>query len=134
MIDNSKEYIACSALHYDNGKKYHFMEGYGIKSGFVIGGLRHPFIMSVLPKNVYAAEERDINRQKELNSELEWNKDLEKHEVIQGFITSWGRFVDRKEAMKIALDCGQVKKEELGNERIGLFSEDIFPYQELYAK
>lgn len=130
MIDNSKEYIACSALHYDNGKKYHFMEGYGIKSGFVIGGLRHPFIMSVLPGNVYVAEER----QKELNPELEWNKDLEKHEVTQGFITSYGRFVDRKEAMKIALDCGQVKKEELGNERIGLFSEDIFPHQELYAE
>ena len=52
IIDSSKEYIACSALHYDNGRKYHFMEGYGVKSGFVIGGLRHPFIMSVLPENV----------------------------------------------------------------------------------
>lgn len=27
MIDNSKEYIACNAIHYDNGKHYHFMEG-----------------------------------------------------------------------------------------------------------
>jgi len=36
--------------------------------------------------------------------------------------------------MKIALDCGQVKEEELGNKRIGLFSEDIFPHQELYAE
>lgn len=129
MIDNSKEYIACSAIHYDNGIKYTFMSGYGIESGFVLGGLRHPFIMSVLPENVYFSMVED--RQRELNSELEWNKNLEKHKVIQGFITSYGRFVDRKEAMKIALDCGQVKKEELGNERIGLFSEDIFPYQEL---
>lgn len=130
MIDNSKEYIACSALHYDNGRKYNFMKGYGVDRGFVIGGLRHPFIVSVLPSNVYAADER----QKELNSELEWNEDLEKHEVTQGFITSFGRFVNRKEAMKIALACGQVKYEELGNPLIGLFSEDIFPHQEYYAE
>lgn len=126
MIDNTKEYIACSAIHYDNGIKYTFMSSYGVKSGFVLGGLRHPFIMSVLPENVYFSMVED--RQRELNSELEWNKNLEKHEVTQGFITSYGRFVNRKEAMEIALACGQVKKEELGNERIGLFSEDIFPY------
>lgn len=132
MIDNTKEYIACSALHYDNGKKYTFMEGYGVQSGFVIGGLRHPFIMSVLPENVYSCMVED--RQRELNSELEWNKNLEKHEVIQGFITSYGRFVDRKEAMRIALACGQVQEKDLGNKLIGLFSEDIFPQQEYYAK
>lgn len=132
MFDNTKEYIACSALHYDNGKKYTFMEGYGVQSGFVIGGLRHPFIMSVLPENVYSSMVED--RQRELNSELEWNKNLEKHEVIQGFITSYGRFVDRKEAMRIALACGQVQEKDLGNKLIGLFSEDIFPHQEYYAK
>lgn len=132
MIDNTKEYIACSAVHYDNGKKYTFMEGYGVQSGFVIGGLRHPFIMSILPSNVYSVNIPE--RLKSLYEELEWNKNLPKHEVTQGFITSYGRFVNRKEAMEIALACGQVKKEELGNERIGLFSEDIFPYQEIYAK
>lgn len=132
MIDNSKEYIACSAIHYDNGIKYTFMSGYGVKSGFVLGGLRHPFIMSVLSSNPYSVNIPE--RLKYLDNELEWGKDLPRHEVTQGFITSYGRFVDRKEAMKIALDCGQVKKEELGNERIGLFSEDIFPHQELYAE
>ena len=63
-----------------------------------------------------------------------YGKNLPRHEVTQGFITSYGRFVDRKEAMKIALECGQVKEEELGNKRIGLFSEDIFPHQEFYKK
>lgn len=29
----------------------------------------------------------------------------------QGFYTSRGRFVDRKEGMKIAMECGQVSKE-----------------------
>ena len=28
----------------------------------------------------------------------------------QGFITESGRFVDRKEAAKIALECGQIKR------------------------
>lgn len=40
---------------------------------------------------------------------------------IQGFVTVTGRFVDRKEAAKIAYDCGQIdiqKKE--------LFSEDLW--------
>lgn len=59
---------------------------------------------------------------------------LDKHETTQGFITSYGRFVDRKEAMEIALKCGQVREEYLGNKRIGLFSEDIFPHQTIYAK
>lgn len=132
MIDNTKEYIACSALHYDNGKKYTFMEGYGVQSGFVIGGLRHPFIMSILPSN--ACSINIPERLESLNEELEWGKDLPKHEVIQGFITSYGRFVDRKEAMRIALACGQVQEKDLGNKLIGLFSEDIFPHQEYYAK
>ena len=132
MIDNSKEYIACSAIHYDNGKHYHFMEGYGVKSGFVIGGLRHPFILSVLPENVYFHTTEE--KQRELNPEMKWNNYLDKHETTQGFITSYGRFVDRKEAMEIALKCGQVREEYLGNKRIGLFSEDIFPHQAIYAK
>lgn len=31
------------------------------------------------------------------------------HEVIQGFTTTHGRFVDREEAAKIALASGQIK-------------------------
>ena len=39
----------------------------------------------------------------------------------QGFYTSYGRFVDRKEALKIAKDAGQI---ELENET--LYSEDLY--------
>lgn len=54
MIDDTKEYIACSAIHYDNGVNYSFMKVYGIETGFVLAGLRHPFIASILPtKNKY---------------------------------------------------------------------------------
>lgn len=40
----------------------------------------------------------------------------------QGFYTSWGRFVDREEALKIAKEAGQV--EETNSSR--LFSEDLY--------
>ena len=53
MIDNSKEYIICSAIHYDNYIHYPNMDGYGINSGFVIGGYRHHNIISVLPTNIF---------------------------------------------------------------------------------
>ena len=39
-------------------------------------------------------------------------------------MTSFGRFVDRKEAAKIAIECNQIKKLKYGNL---LYSEDIFP-------
>ena len=49
MIDNTKEYIACSAIYYDDGIYYNWMNTYGIKTGFVVGGFRHPLIMSIEP-------------------------------------------------------------------------------------
>lgn len=41
----------------------------------------------------------------------------------QGFYTSKGRFVDRKEAMIIAKEAGQVN---VDNNSINLFSEDLY--------
>lgn len=128
MIDNTKEYIACSAIHYDNGMKYPFMGVYGIKSGFVICGLRHPYICAILPTNVYY--ERDTERSKVLS--VKWDKSVEVHKTTQGFMTSYGRFVDRKEAREIAIDCGQCKEEEVQSD--SLYSEDVFKYQKFYAE
>ena len=44
----------------------------------------------------------------------------------QGFFTSKARYVNRKEAMRIAIEVGQVNEEDLHNSRIGLFSEDLY--------
>jgi len=44
---------------------------------------------------------------------------------FQGFVTDGGNYVDRKLAMRIALDAGQVEQEHLSNPCIGLFSEDL---------
>ena len=47
----------------------------------------------------------------------------------QGFYTSHGRFVGRKEGMKIAYECGQVDKERAFDDKGNyneLFSEDLY--------
>lgn len=45
----------------------------------------------------------------------------------QGFYTSLGRFVDRKEAYKIAYDAGQLKYPEYSEDyEYKLFSEDLY--------
>lgn len=45
----------------------------------------------------------------------------------QGFYTSQGRFVDRKEAYKIAYDAGQLKNSEYSEDyEYRLFSEDLY--------
>lgn len=127
MIDNTKEYIACPAIHYDNGLKYAFMSVYGIETGFVLCGFRHPYISSILPTNVHF----DRDKNKDVLS-VKWDASQVVHKTTQGFITSYGRFVDRKEARTIAINCGQVKEEELHSDN--LYSEDIFKFQKFYAK
>ena len=58
MIDNSKEYIICSAIWYKNGKHYPFQNIYGIDNGFVIGSFRHPMCIAVCPENPYMQDLR----------------------------------------------------------------------------
>jgi hypothetical protein len=43
----------------------------------------------------------------------------------QGFLTSEGRFVDRKEGLKIAIESGQVENKTI-SESSQLFSEDLY--------
>lgn len=44
----------------------------------------------------------------------------------QGFYTSNNRYVGRAEALKIAIEAGQVSSENLCNHSFGLFSEDLY--------
>lgn len=128
MIDNTKEYITCAAIHYDNRIHYNFMDTYGIESGFVICGFRHSIICSILPTNSFSNDVEEFS--KYLNISWEKNvfdengKPIHNYNIKQGFMTSFGRFVDRKEAAKIAIECNQIKKLKYGNL---LYSEDIFP-------
>lgn len=47
------EIILCAAIHYDNGLEYLHQSIYGIRTGFVLCGYRHPNIIGILPTNIY---------------------------------------------------------------------------------
>ena len=98
---HEKSYIICSAIYVLNDKIYK-AQPRNIKEGFVITGRRHSDCYNTLICLNY-----DINKN---------------FEDIQGFLTSNNRFVDRKEAYNIALECGQIEERE--NKL--LISEDLY--------
>lgn len=126
------EYILCAAVHYDNGLKYKFHDKFGIETGFVIAGWRHPYVASILPtnpyyiKNLFDKEDKEgIQKYEELNVKYGWQEEsLTRCETVQGFLTNTGRFVNRKEAFEIALNAGQITEDcgYCGE----LFSEDLY--------
>lgn len=86
MVD--KEYILCAAIHYVTGEKFR-NQPTNIIGGVVVCGRRHHNCFTILamlfPAKPY----------------------LNNH--VQGFITNTDRFVDRKEAYKIAMAAKQIK-------------------------
>ena len=127
------ETIICAAIHYDNGLHYKNQKVYGIETGFVISGYRHPNIVSILPlnpnflKEVFDKKEdlEQIQKYEELNVKYGWQDgSLLRCDHTQGFLTSKGRFVNRKEAWKIALAAGQITEEDGYKQQ--LFSEDLY--------
>lgn len=63
-----------------------------------------------------------------LNAELSWTmnrQEINQLSKIQGFVTSYGRFVDRREALTIALENDQILdlSEVRGDQ---LYSEDLY--------
>ena len=114
------EYIACSAIHYPNGIKYHG-QPINIESGFVAFGHRHAHCRITLVQLFYpnwVAEKElpheDQPRLKVLNSE------------IQGFLTSKNRFVDREEGRDIAVVADQILPDRVKYLQGILYSEDIY--------
>jgi len=53
-------------------------------------------------------------------------KYVSRMQAHQGFLTNKNRFVNRIEAMEIALNQKQVDYDKLQNPKIGLFSEDLY--------
>lgn len=97
----NKEYILCSAIKRVNTKDctkhYYNNDIYDIEIGY-----RHC--------DIFGRFQNEVSRKPQ----------------DQGFYTSKGRFVDRKEAMKIAIESEQVLEEKLHNPSVGLFSEDLY--------
>ena len=104
------EFILCAANYYDDGvESTHSCKN--IKTGFVICGRRHHNCIATFAKMVgfpYDEKGLELMRTKQ-----------------QGFITNTDRWVDRFEALKIAKQANQLITGD-GNERLGLFSEDLY--------
>lgn len=116
MRKDVKEYILCAANHYifnnvdadfelirTDWLRTRGISPYNITDGIVLCGWRHSCIIA------------------QMNS-MTGLKQYETTEV-QGFLTSKNRFVDRKEAMLIAKEAGQVSNSLTSKV---LYSEDIY--------
>jgi hypothetical protein len=108
------EKILCAAIWYDDGKKYHF-QPVNINSGIVVSGLRHPHCKVILMAWLYPDWQNDTLQE---NIKNEVNR-----KEVQGFITSKQRFVDRREALTIAILAQQITEAKYGNQ---LYSEDLY--------
>lgn len=102
-LGTDAEYILCAAIYFDDGKE-RVHQPKNIDTGIVVCGQRHGNAFVIL----YEIAEPDYDKQK----------------VIQGFLTSKNRFVDRVEAFKIAVKMKQTMKEY--EEGKILFSEDLY--------
>lgn len=117
-----KEFIICSAILYDDGKKY-VHQPKNIQTGYVICGYRHCSIYeSVYILREYSALALHIMKQDKLIKKEDCKK-LERIR-IEGFLSDKNNFYDRKEAAKIAIQSGQVLEGEIigGN----LMSENLY--------
>ncbi len=57
---------------------------------------------------------------------IKFSGQVNKDPDSQGFFTSKARYVNRQDAMNIALEAGQIELSDLHNPRVGLFSEDLY--------
>ena len=110
MIDNSKEYILCAAIWYQDGTEA--PRGFiaqNIDKGVVIAQWRHGNVINVRATNPIWNKKTLAERGKgdapmRISDE---SPDVE-YDYVDGFITSKGNFVDRWQGMKLAYEAGQV--------------------------
>lgn len=115
MIDTSKEWILCAAIWYQDGTEApRGMIAQNIDSGVVIGQWRHANCINIRATNPIWNKKtlaEKANREKE---DMPMTVSNEKPDIeygyVDGFLTSRGRFVDRWQAAKIALECGQIEE------------------------
>jgi hypothetical protein len=114
-MTDKKELILCAAIWYNDGKaRPHLPKN--IESGVVACGYRHPNCFVTL--SVLYKEE---DKSGELTEEAMRTSVLRNSK--QGFLTNENRFVERREALKIAVLSGQIKEAKYGDQ---LYSEDLY--------
>lgn len=97
-MDNKQEYILCAAILRKEEKEKTCLRNNDIHKIEI--GYRHCDIFQRFPNEMQTGSS------------------------AQGFYTSKGRFVNREEAMNIALNCGQVDKDKVYSDK--LYSEDLY--------
>lgn len=100
-------YLLCAAIWFKDGKKYRHQPK-NVDSGIVVCGRRH--------HNCFLTA-YELNGGKKTVENI--GDDVNR--ILQGFITSDDRFVDRKESAKIAFEAGQTAVEH-----DHLISEDLY--------
>ncbi len=116
MIDTSKEWILCAAIWYKDGTEApRGMIAQNIDSGVVIGQWRHGNCINVRATNPIwnkkTLKERVDRESQDIPMMVSNEKPDIEYDYVDGFLTSKGRFVDRWQAAKIAMDCGQLPEE-----------------------
>lgn len=101
MRFKGKEYLLCSAIHYDDGNTYKHQPK-NIDSGIVICGRRHHNCFLTL--SALLGDKYDV---KLVHS--------------QGFVTNKDRYLERKKAAQLAFEC-----EQIPNKQKTIFSEDLW--------
>lgn len=101
-------YIICSAIWFKDGNVYHHQPK-NVDSGIVVAGRRH--------HNCFLTAQQ-LSGGGNGGTKI---KNLSENGIVQGFLTSDDKFVNRKEAGKIAFDAGQIDKLTEC-----LFSEDLY--------
>jgi len=105
--ETDREFILCSANHYDDGIEHSYSPK-NIKTGFVVCGHRHHNCIGTFAQMVgfpYSDEAHKLQNTEE-----------------QGFLTNTNRFVDRKEACRIAILANQISD----TQKETLYSEDLY--------
>ena len=113
MIDNSKEYVICAAVWYQDGTEApRGMIAQNIDSGVVIGQWRHGNCINIRATNPIwnkkTLKERVDRESQDIPMMVSNEKPDIEYDYVDGFLTSKGRFVDRWQAAKIAMVCGQL--------------------------
>lgn len=116
-MENVKEYIICSAIWYRDDKLTPHYRPKNVDSGIVFSGHRHPHCIAQASKVLYDNFQNDVEADKRRKFYLK-NK-------TQGFLTSHNNFVNRKEAMIIAIRENQLLNPDTTRGNI-LYSEDIY--------
>lgn len=109
----NRVFILCAANHYDDREK-HMYQPTNIESGYIICGRRHHNCITLFTQIVgfpYSPEAMKLHQTE-----------------TQGFITSDNRFVNRKEAYRIAFEANQIigPNKSYSENLIGLTSEDLY--------